>query len=102
GEAVAAMLPQADDAGRPVRVTMLTRAGCHLCATAQAAIEQVLRYVQPPAGYARLDIDQVADPIRGDLLVRYGEWLPVTFVDGRQHDYWVIDPDRLRQALEQV
>jgi hypothetical protein len=29
----------------------------------------------------------------------YGEEIPVTFVDGRQHDFWRVDADRLRRAL---
>jgi hypothetical protein len=32
-------------------------------------------------------------------MARYGEEIPVTFVDGRQHDYWRVDADRLRAAL---
>ncbi|HWJ54363.1 MAG TPA: glutaredoxin family protein, partial [Propionibacteriaceae bacterium] len=34
-----------------------------------------------------------------ELQRRYGEEVPVTFVDGRQHDFWRVDPDRLRAAL---
>jgi hypothetical protein len=34
-----------------------------------------------------------------DLERRFGHEVPVTFVDGRQHDYWRVDPDRLRAAL---
>ena len=30
---------------------------------------------------------------------RYGEEIPVTLVDGRQHDFWRVDPARLRAAL---
>ena len=29
---------------------------------------------------------------------RYGEEIPVTFVDGRQHDFWRVDETRLRAA----
>ena len=29
----------------------------------------------------------------------YGEQIPVTFVDGRQHDFWRVDPERLRAAF---
>ncbi|WP_367303750.1 glutaredoxin family protein [Nocardioides panacis] len=29
----------------------------------------------------------------------YGEEIPVTFVDGRQHDFWRVDAERLRAAL---
>jgi len=34
-----------------------------------------------------------------DLQRRFGEEIPVTFVDGEQHDYWRVDPERLRRAL---
>ncbi len=44
--------------------------------------------------YDEVDID--GDP---ELTRRYGEEIPVTFVDGRQHDYWRVDADRLRRAL---
>ena len=37
-----------------------------------------------------------ADPA---LLRRWTDEVPVTFVDGRQHDYWRVDPERLRAAL---
>jgi len=36
------------------------------------------------------------DPELADL---YWEQIPVTLVDGVQHDYWRVDPDRLRAAL---
>ncbi len=41
-----------------------------------------------------MDVD--ADPA---LLERYSDEVPVTLVDGRQHDFWRVDPDRLRSAL---
>jgi hypothetical protein len=44
--------------------------------------------------YAEVMID--GDP---DLERRFGHEVPVTFVDGRQHDYWRVDPARLRAAL---
>ena len=30
---------------------------------------------------------------------RYSDEVPVTFVDGAQHDFWRVDPVRLRAAL---
>ena len=44
----------------------------------------------------RIEVDVDSDP---ELQRRYTEQVPVTFVDGRQHDYWRVDPDRLRRAL---
>jgi hypothetical protein len=34
-----------------------------------------------------------------ELFRRYSEEIPVTFVDGRQHDFWRVDEQRLRRAL---
>ena len=34
-----------------------------------------------------------------ELMTAYGEQIPVTFVDGRQHDFWRVDEARLRRAL---
>ena len=34
-----------------------------------------------------------------ELLRRYAEQIPVTFVDGRRHDFWRVDEARLRAAL---
>ena len=44
--------------------------------------------------YDEVSIDD--DP---ELQRRFGEEIPVTFVDGRQHDFWRVDPARLRAAL---
>jgi hypothetical protein len=33
-------------------------------------------------------------------LAEYGEMIPVTLIDGVQHDFWRVDERRLRQALE--
>jgi hypothetical protein len=44
--------------------------------------------------YAEVSID--GDP---ELQRRFGDEIPVTFVDGRQHDFWRVDPARLRAAL---
>ncbi|NYI99517.1 hypothetical protein HNR19_000216 [Nocardioides thalensis] len=34
-----------------------------------------------------------------DLEQRFANEIPVTFVDGRQHDFWRVSPVRLRAAL---
>ena len=33
------------------------------------------------------------------MLARYGEYIPVVLVDGEQHDFWQVSPERLRAAL---
>jgi len=74
------------------RITLYTRPGCHLCGEARGVIEQVCAELGEE--YAEVDID--ADP---ELIARFTDEVPVTFVDGRQHDFWRVDPARLRAAL---
>jgi glutaredoxin len=76
----------------PERVLVLTRPGCHLCEQAVAVVAQVC--AETGTGYATRDI--TGDP---ELLRRYTDEVPVTFVDGAQHDFWRVDPARLRAAL---
>ena len=45
------------------------------------------------------EIDITAGPDAAELQRSYGEEIPVTFVDGRQHDFWRVDEARLRAAL---
>lgn len=97
GEEFATLVPAADGQGRAVRVSVLTRTGCHLCARAQVAIDEVTDALQ--IGAWSVDIDAQEPGLRTQLLSRYGEWLPVIFVDGRAHDYWTVDRERLRQTL---
>jgi hypothetical protein len=37
--------------------------------------------------------------LSADDLAQYSEMIPVTFVDGVQHDFWRVREDRLRAAL---
>ena len=74
------------------RVVVLTRKGCHLC---EQAIEVVAAVCAETGDtYATRDVD--TDP---ELARRYTDQVPVTFVDGAQHDFWRVDPARLRAAL---
>ena len=74
------------------RVTLYGRQGCHLCDDARVVVARVCADLGEE--YAEVDID--SDP---ELLHRFGEEIPVTFVDGRQHDFWRVDEQRLRAAL---
>ena len=74
------------------RVVVLTRPGCHLCEEAIKVIDAVCG--ETGDSYEERNVDR--DP---ELKRRYGDEVPVTFVDGRQHDFWRVDPDRLRATL---
>jgi glutaredoxin len=74
------------------RITLLSRPGCHLCDDAR----EIIRRVADDLGVAwtERDITQSEDDQR-----EYWEKIPVTFVDGIQHDFWRVSEDRLRAAL---
>ena len=74
------------------RVTLYSRPGCHLCDDARAVIEAVCADL----GEAYEEVDITTDD---DLEDRYRDEIPVTLVDGRQHDFWRVDAARLRAAL---
>ncbi|MBL0746110.1 glutaredoxin family protein [Nocardioides baculatus] len=74
------------------RVTFYSRQGCHLCDDAR----QVVARVCDELGESFEEVDVDGDP---DLVDRFGDEVPVTFVDGRQHDFWRVDEARLRAAL---
>jgi glutaredoxin len=74
------------------RVTLIGRADCHLCDAAREVIRLVLQGTS--IGWVEVDVDTDTE-----LLRRYSEQVPVTLVDGAQHDFWRVDETRLRQAL---
>ena len=78
--------------GAAPRVTLYSRPGCHLCDAAREVVARVCADLGEE--YAEISIDD--DP---GLVDRFGEEIPVTFVDGRQHDFWRVDEVRLRAAL---
>jgi glutaredoxin len=71
----------------------LSKPGCHLCEDARAVVAAVCAEL----GETFEIVDVTRDP---ELFARYGEQIPVTFVDGTQHDFWRVDPARLRAALD--
>jgi len=74
------------------RVTMYTRAGCHLCDDALEVVAAVC--AASGSDYQLVDIDN--DP---ELRERYGEQVPVVTVDGATVGFWRIDQGVLTQAL---
>jgi len=74
------------------RVTVYTRAGCHLCEVAEEAVGRICGELGE--SWQAVDVD--ADP---DLRAEYGDQVPVVLVDGRQHGFYRVEEPRLRAAL---
>ncbi|MEO8330020.1 MAG: glutaredoxin family protein [Candidatus Nanopelagicales bacterium] len=75
------------------RITLLSKPGCHLCDEAR----QVVSKVADELGVGWQEVDILTD---AKLQEQWWDQIPVTLVDGVQHDYWRVDEQRLRQALE--
>ena len=78
--------------GPPHTITLLSRPGCHLCDEARAVVARVAADLGVP--WQERDITRSQDDLR-----EYGEMIPVTLIDGVQHDFWRVSEQRLRAAL---
>jgi hypothetical protein len=74
------------------RITLITKPGCHLC----GPVREVIARVAQDLGVAWEELSILDDPA---LSAAYRDQIPVTLVDGVQHDYWRVDELRLRRAL---
>jgi glutaredoxin len=74
-------------------VSLLTRAGCHLCEAAREAMARVASATG--VAWRELDVDR-----DDELAVEYGDRLPVILLDGREHGYWKVEERRLIRDLE--
>ncbi|TDB98644.1 glutaredoxin family protein [Actinomadura sp. 7K534] len=76
-------------------ITLLGKPGCHLCDDARAVIERVARELDVP--WEERDITLSERDTE-----QYWEQIPVTLVNGVQHDFWRVDEDRLRAAIAKL
>ena len=74
------------------RITLLSRAGCHLCDEARFVIAAV-------ADELEVDWDERDITDSATDQAQYADMIPVTLIDGVQHDFWHVSAERLRAAL---
>jgi glutaredoxin len=79
-------------AARDHAVTLVTRAGCHLCEDAATR----LRQLSAELGFEYRETDVDADP---ELRAEYSDRVPVILIDGREHGYWRLEEARFRKAV---
>lgn len=82
-----------------IELTLLGKEGCHLCDDARSTIIAVL--AEPAIISAGLDLVLTEKSILDDdaLFDQFAEEIPVLLINEKVHNYWRIDPDRLRFAL---
>ena len=73
-------------------ITLLSRPGCHLCDEARTVIARVAADLGVP--WEERDITQSEHDLQD-----YWEMIPVTLINGLQHDFWHVSEQRLRAAL---
>lgn len=73
-------------------VTVLTRQHCCLCETAIEAVARICGELA--VGWTTTDVDSDSE-----LRAEYGDRVPVILIDGREHGYGAVEPDRFRAAL---
>ena len=86
---------------------LYTRTGCHLCDDARAVVAEVCaaagevwREVDIEVGSeAGTEHGGTASGTAGDLVAKYGDYVPVVEVDGVQQGFWRVDGARLARRL---
>lgn len=76
-------------------ITLLGKPGCHLCEDAREVIARVA--ADTGVSWEERDITQSGEDTR-----RYWDQIPVTLINGVQHDFWRVDEKRLRTALAKL
>ncbi|MFD0901530.1 glutaredoxin family protein [Actinomadura sediminis] len=84
-----------DGTADDVVVTLLGKPGCHLCDDARAIIERVAADLD--VRVEERDITASEEDTR-----EYWEQIPVTLINGVQHDFWRVDENRLRAAIAEL
>lgn len=75
-----------------IEVEIFSRSGCHLCESA----ENVIRSVGNEIAF---DLKVTLIDGNSDLEEKFGDQVPVTFINGYQHDYFRVDRERFKSAL---
>ncbi|MET7393409.1 glutaredoxin family protein [Dactylosporangium sp. NPDC005572] len=75
-----------------MRLTLITRPGCHLCEDAK----EVMARVAAATGEEWTEVDITGDE---QLEEEYGFRIPVVLLDGKEHGYWRVEEERLLRDL---
>jgi glutaredoxin len=88
-----------------IDLTLIGKSGCHLCDEARVTVNAVVGAFRAEySGVARhIQVNLVEHDILVDeeLWNKYSEEVPVLLINGKIHNYWRIDPVRLRGALDE-
>ena len=74
-------------------VTVYSRRTCHLCDVAEEVLNQLKEELD-------FDIEKVFIDGDSSLEKQFGEQVPVILIDGKQHDFFRVNPVRFKSSLE--
>jgi hypothetical protein len=87
-----------------VNLTLIGKPGCHLCDDARLVVNTVIAEFKSAHTGVNASVQVQLDEqniLEDDALFQqFSEEIPVLLVNGKVHNYWRIDPVRLRDALE--
>jgi glutaredoxin len=83
-------------------ITLIGKPGCHLCDAARETIGTVVQQLESEASAPSITVEELSIFDDAALLERYADEIPVVLINGRVHNIWRVDPDRLRAALMEV
>jgi glutaredoxin len=81
------------------RITLVGKPGCHLCDDARDVVNGVVAELADQPDAPRLEVEEKSILDDAALHERFVEEIPVVLINDRVHNYWRIDPARLRTAL---
>ena len=80
------------------KVLLYSRSGCHLCDVALETLEKLQNELKNERNF---EIEVVLIDGHLELEDKFGEQVPVTYIDGKAHDFFRVDPERFKKALLQ-
>jgi hypothetical protein len=83
-------------------LTLIGKPGCHLCDDARDVVGSVVAKLADDASALTITLEERSIIDDAELHELYLEDIPVLLINGKVHNYWRIDPVRLRTALLEV
>ena len=74
-------------------VTVYSRSGCHLC-------ENALNEIKKFSDEFNFQIEEILIDGDVELEKKYGEEVPVILINAKRHDFFKIEPERFRTAMQ--
>jgi len=82
-----------------IQLTLIGKPGCHLCDNAREAIDGVLFEFRAANQNTLIELEEINILENQELQLKYSDEIPVLLMDGKMHNYWRIDEERLMRAL---